>query len=149
MNIEPIKPYLDLLSGVANAFTIIASGLAIYVYFTSRGRISAAIQLLLNYSFQTTIAELKEKLERLNEYNANEPDDQSEIKSILHEIAGQIRGNSRLVAAAPDLPAKIERIALSKKLTEPMRRSIVSEVREQLRNIQVNSMEQATGNHHE
>lgn len=149
MNIEPIKPYLDILSGVANFFTVVASGLAIYIYFTSRGKISAAIQLLLNYSFQSTISELKEKLERLNEYNASEVSDHTEIRSILHEIAGQIRGNSRLLAAAPNLPEKLERVAQSKKLSEPMRRSIVSEVREQLRNIQINSMEPIAGISHE
>jgi hypothetical protein len=141
MNIELVKPYLDLLSGVANAFTIAASFLAIYIYVTSHEKISTALKLLLNYSFQTTLSELKEKLERLNEYNAKEPEHIAEIQSILHEIAGQIKGNSRLLACAPGLPERIERLAGSKKITEPLKRSLVSEVREILRNIQVNSME--------
>ena len=90
--------------------------------------------------------ELKEKLERLNEYSANEPDDLPEIRNIFHEIAGQIRGNKRLSEAKPELAAKIEAIAHSKKLSEPRKRSIVSEVREELRTIQVNSV---SGNDHE
>lgn len=141
MNIDQLKTYLDALAGLANVFTIVASGLAIYVYFTARGKFSAALQLLMNYSFQTTLTELKEKLERLNEYNANEPTELPEIRNILHEIAGQIRGNERLLAVAPKLATKIENLAQSKKLLEPSKRSIVSEVREQLRNIQLNSIE--------
>ncbi len=141
MNIESVKPYLDLLSGIANAFTIAASVLAIYIYVTSRETISTAFKLLLNYSFQTTLSELKEKLERLNEYTAKEPDHIPEIQSILHEIAGQIKGNSRLLACAPELPERIERLAGSKKITEPLKRSMVSELREILRNLQINSME--------
>lgn len=146
---EQFKPYLDVLAGVASAFTIVASGLAIYLFATNREKISAAIQLLLNYSFQTTLAELKEKLERLNEYNANEPSEQSEIRNILHEIAGQIRGNPRLLAAAPLLAKKVEALAQSKKLSEPSKRSIVSELREQLKNIQVNNIESIAGKNHE
>lgn len=149
MNIDNWKPYLELLSGVANLFTIAASSLAIYIYFANRGKISAALQILLNHSFQTTLAELKEKLERLNEYNANEAKDVPEIRSILHEIAGQMKGNKRFQDAAPELATKIEGVAESKRLTEPIRRSIVSEVREQLRNIQVNNIDSIASKKHE
>ena len=146
---EQIKPYLDALAGVASVFTILASGLAIYLFAINREKISAAFQLLLNYSFQTTLAELKEKLERLNEYNASEPSELPEIQNILHEIAGQIRGNPRLLTAAPLLAKKVEALAQNKRLSEPLKRSIVSEVREQLKNIQVNNMEPNAGNNHE
>lgn len=140
MNIDAAKPYLELVAGVANILTIVASTIAIYLYIKNKSKISSAVQLLLNYSFQTTLGEIKEKLERLNEYNANEPHDLMEIRSILHEIAGQINGNPRLSLAMPEMAAKIDSLTQSKKLTEPMRRSIVSEIREKLRNIQVNSM---------
>jgi len=146
---ELIKPFLDALSSIADVFTIVASGLAIYIFLANRGKFSAALQLLLNYSFQTTLTELKEKLERLNEYNANEPEELQEIRNILHEVAGQIRGNNRLIAAIPELATKIETLAHSKKLSEPLKRSIVSEVREQIRNIQVNSIELTAGKNHE
>lgn len=76
----------------------------------------------------------------MNEYNANDSIDLPEIRNILHEIAGQIRGNNRLLITIPQLALKIEALAISKKLSEPSKRSIVSEVREQLRNIQVNSI---------
>jgi len=138
---DQLKPYLEALDGLANLLTVAASLLAFWIFFANRGRLSAALQLLLNYSFQTTLNELADKLERLNDYNANEPADVIEIRNILHEIAGQIRGNARLLTATPQLPAKIESLARSKKLAETSKRSIVSEVREQLRNIQVISLD--------
>lgn len=141
MTLLELKPYFDLLEVVANVATVAAMFLAFWVYFSNRAKISAAIQLLLNYSFQTTITELKEKLERLNEYKANEPRDISEIRNILHEIAGQIRGNDRLNKEASGLADKVERLANAKQLLEPQKRALVSEVREKLKNIQVNSLE--------
>lgn len=142
---EQFRPYLEALAAAANVFTIIASGLAIYIFLVNRDKLATAFQLLLNYSFQTTLTELKEKLERLNEYNANDTADLPEIRNILHEISGQIRGNHRLLAESPKLADKLENLALSKKLSEPLKRSIVSEVREQLRNIQLNSVKPNAG----
>src|ERR1700754_2040746 len=77
----------DIAALVGNLFTITASAIAIYVFLTKRKEIAAAFQLLLNYSYRTTLAELERKLERLNEYNAAEPQDLPEIRNILHEIA--------------------------------------------------------------
>ena len=146
---DTLKPYLDALGALANVFTIVASGIAIVVFVRNREKFSTAFRLLLNYSYQTTLTELKEKIERLNEYNANEPEHVDEVRNILQEIAGQIRGNARLAAAIPDLATKLERLAQSKRLAEPLKRSIVSEVREQVRNIQVNTMETTVGKSHE
>ncbi|NHB11246.1 hypothetical protein GWK53_32700 [Burkholderia cepacia] len=142
---ERFKLLSDVLALIANALTIAASAVALYVFFKNRKKISAAIDLLLNYSFQTTLGELKEKIERLNEYNANEPDDVPEIKNILHEIAGQMRGNQRLSDAIPDLVDKIDRLANARRLPETSKRSIVSEMREKLKNIQVGNIEAIAG----
>lgn len=136
-----LNSYFDTLAAIANVFTIVASGLAVIVFAANRNKLSAALKLLLNFSFQTTLTELKEKVERLNEYNANEPDDLAEIRNILHEIAGQIRGNVRLREAIPQLATKIEMLAQSKKLSEPSKRSVVSEIREQIRGIQINNID--------
>lgn len=94
---------------------------------------------------QTATIALKEKIERLNEYNANEPDDIQEIKNILHQISDQMRGNQRLSDAIPDLVLKIDRLANGRKLSETSKRSIVSEVREKLKNIQVVNIESIAG----
>lgn len=137
---EWFKSLSDWVALLANTFTIVASGIAIYLFVAKRGAISDAFSLLMNWSFQTTLADLRAKLERLNEYNANQETDIPEIKNILHEVAGQIRGNARLVAAAPNLASRLENLANAKRLTEPLKRSMVSETREVLRNIEVNSV---------
>jgi hypothetical protein len=144
-----MKTFSDLLADVANLFTILASGIVIYLFFSNRKKISAAVNILLNYSFQTTLNELKEKLERLNEYSANEVSDLEEIRAILHEIAGQIRGNIRLSRSMPTLADKVERLGNAKKIMETSKRSIISELREQLKNIQVDSIESIAGSDHE
>ncbi|WP_196494364.1 MULTISPECIES: hypothetical protein [Burkholderia cepacia complex] len=142
---ELFKYLSDVVAFIANGLTIAASVIALYVFFTNRKKISAAVDLLLNYSFQTTLGELKEKIERLNEYNANEPSDVPEIKNILHEISGQIQGNNRLSGAIPNLAQKIDRMANGRKLTEPSKRSIVSELRETLKNIQTSNIGSIAG----
>lgn len=144
-----LKPYFELINAIASIFTVLASGLAIFIYIKNRKKLSSALRLLINFSFQTTLTELKEKLERLNEYNAQDVNELIEIRNILHEIAGQIQGNSTLIKLIPNLAKKIELLAKSKKLTEPAKRSIVSEIRENLRNIQVTNHEAFTGNPNE
>lgn len=137
---ETFKLIVDVISVIANLFTVVASGIAIYVFIAKRKELTAVFSIFLNWTFQLTIGELKSKLERLNEYNASEPSEISEIQNILHEIAGQIRGNPRLMTAAPAIAEKVEKLATGKRLSEPHKRAIVSELREVLRNIEVNSL---------
>lgn len=142
---ETFKLLVDVGSLVGNVFATIASAIAIYLFISKRDEISTAFRLLLNWSFQTTLTDLRGKLDRLNEYNANEPSEIMEIRNILHEIAGQIRGNTRLQQAAPDLANRVESLATSKKLSEPHKRSMIAEVREVLKTIQIHSLEGSTG----
>lgn len=130
---------------LTDLLTIAASAIAIYVFFGKRKELAAALRLLLNWSFQTTLSDLRGKLDRLNEYNANEPTDLPEIKNILNEIAGQVRGNARLHRTAPTIADRVETLASGRRLTEPNKRSIVAEMREVLRNIEVTSFEHFTG----
>ena len=141
IDVEPVRSWVSAFAVAADLLTIAASVLAFIVFFANRGKLAAALQLLLNYSFQTTLSELKQKLERLNEYNANEASDVPEIRNILQEISGQIRGNPRLRASHAELATKLEALAGSRRLLEPQKRAIVAEVREQLRNIEVNHLE--------
>ncbi|MDO8714354.1 MAG: hypothetical protein Q7K13_07745 [Polynucleobacter sp.] len=144
--LQEYKSYSEGLAIFADAATVAASSLAMWIYFANRKKISTAIQLLLNYSFQTTLTELKEKLERLNEYTAKEPEDIPEIQNILHEIAGQIRGNPKLMESVTDLPGDLENLAKGRQLTEPHKRAMVSRVREILKNIEVNGLRSGRNN---
>lgn len=139
----------DILADAANVLTIVASSIAIYLFIKNRKKISTAVDLLLNFSFHTTLGELKDKVERLNEYKATEVADVPEIKNILHEIAGQIKGNPRLSTPFSELLGKIERMGNAKTITEPHKRARISEIRERLKNISVENVESIAGVNHE
>lgn len=130
----------NFISVLSDLFAIAAASIAIWLFFSKSNEIKTAFNLLLNWSFQLTLTDLKSKIERLNEYSAKNPDELEEIRNILHEIAGQMRGNEQLVKSSSDLISKIEKLAGSKSLDEPRKRSIISEIREVLRNMQVNSV---------
>jgi hypothetical protein len=130
------KLLADIVAFVANILTIIASTIAIAVFLVKKKELSTALTLLLNWSYQSTLSDITGKLDRLNEYNVSEPTEVPEIKNILHEIAGQLRGNSRLQSLAPALPDRLEGLANGKKLTEPTKRAMVAEIREVIRNVQ-------------
>jgi hypothetical protein len=136
---------LGVITTIADALTIVASGIAIWVFFTKKKEISAAFTLLLTWSYQTTLSEIIAKLDRLNEYNASDADEMVEIRNILHEIAGQFRGNQRLCKAAPTIPERLEALATGKRLTEPNKRSMVAEIREVIRNLKVEVVDPTSG----
>ena len=137
---ELLKVSFDVVGALSNLVTIGTASVAVFFFLRNRDKLSLALRMLLTFSFSLTLSELKSKLERLNEYHADNPEELSEVRNILHEIAGQIRGNSKLLASAPDMPKRIESLANGQRLSEPAKRSIVSELREVLRNIQVASM---------
>lgn len=132
--------FKEILSISSNLTSTLAASIAIYVFLFKRNELRNAFSLLMNWSFQLTLNDLRSKLERLNEYNANEPTEVEAIKNILHEVAGQIRGNSKLMKAFPNIADKFETLSNSKKLSEPAKRSIISELRESLRNIEINEI---------
>ena len=124
----------DFVGFIADLGTTFASGLAIWVFIAKRKAIGAAIRLLLSYSAQLTMSELRTKLDRLVELNAAEPNDKDEIIAVMSDIAGQIRGNRTLRPKCNDLIHKLEGFGEQRDLlTEPRKRSIASELRETLR----------------
>ena len=93
---------------------------------------------MLNYSTQLTLSELKSKLERLNHYNANVTEQKEEVINILHEINGQVKGNSLLKDNLSEVMANVNKyINKPKQLTEPRKRSLVHELRESIRNLDI------------
>ncbi|VVM71368.1 hypothetical protein PS634_01827 [Pseudomonas fluorescens] len=144
---------MDLIKGIVNfiadIFTIGASGIAIYLFVCKRDAIASVFSLLLNYSYQLSLTELKEKLDRLNEYTASDVDEHEVIMNILHEFLGQVRGNDKLkvVMAAQiiSIEAVISKSDKGKKMTEPVKRALVSEIREKLRHLNVQVIDEITG----
>lgn len=134
------------LSFISNIFTVVASGIAIYLFIAKRGALKSAFSLLVNYSYHLTLSEIKEKIERLNEYSAKDPGDREKILHILHEIIGQIKGNEKLRKVFSSMLEDIENVASDKRrITEPYKRSMVSEMRERLRNVDAENIDSLIG----
>lgn len=132
---------MEIVSFISNVFTIVASGIAIYLFFFQRDKISTAVNLLLNYSTQMTLSELRSKLDRLNSYNANDKKQNEEVINILHEIEGQVKGSKILKSSLINPMNSISKyIETPANLTEPRKRSLVHELRESLRSLDVNSI---------
>ena len=124
----------------ANLLTIIASGIAIYLFINNREKLSSALNAIVNYSIQLTLSELKYKVERLNDYTTNDKDQLTEVINILNEIEGQINGSKILGAALSEQLAKISNFTSSPRtLSEPKKRSLVAELREKIRHIDVSN----------
>ena len=129
-----------ILSVVSNFFAISASAIAVYLFLFKRDTISSAFRLLLNYSKQLTLSDLMGKLDRLNDFNATDDNQRVEVVNILHEVEGQILGNKSLKEEFPDFLKKLNGYTSGKKeISEPLKRSLVSELRENLRNLDVNN----------
>lgn len=149
--LQPVGTFLyNLLTVVAHATAIGAYGIAIYLFIWKRKAISSLFDLLVNYSYQLTLSELKEKLERLNEYNAKNEEGYEQIVIILNEMLGQIRGNDRLKIPLREVVSSIEELLTErKKLSEPRKRALVAEVRERLRHLNIQNMDELVGDQHE
>lgn len=144
-----MKLLADIVSFFANLFTIGASGIAIYLFIWKRDAITSVFHMLVNYSYQLSLSELKEKLERLNDYNANESSNVEVIINIFHEFLGQVRGNDKLKVIMKDQVQKVEdfinRHQKGRPITEPAKRALVSEIREKLRHLNVQTIDQFVG----
>jgi len=138
--IDYIKLGIEFLS---NFLTIIAAAIAIIVYFRNKDKIASSINFILNYSKQMTLSDLKNKIERLNDYKASDEKGRSEIINILSEIEGQISANKSIKNELSEQFGKIcQFISSPKLLTEPKKRSLVSELRECIRNIDIHNQKE-------
>jgi len=144
---------LELLTGVigvlADLFTIVASGIAIYLFLFKRQAIASVFSLLLNYTYQLSLTELKEKLDRMNEYTVNDDKENDVIMNILHEFLGQVRGNDKLKLIMAEqiimIEAVIGRSDKGKRMTEQAKRALISEVREKIRHLNVQVIDEIIG----
>ena len=144
---------MELLTGVigvlADLFTIVASGIAIYLFLFKRQAIASVFSLLLNYTYQLSLTELKEKLDRINEYTVNDDKENDVIMNILHEFLGQVRGNDKLKLIMAEqiimIEAVIGRSDKGKRMTEQAKRALISEVREKIRHLNVQVIDEIIG----
>lgn len=134
-----MNAFLNTLSATSDILTIAVSLIAIYVFIAKRRAIVSAFRALLNYSSQLALNDLYIKLDRLNDLTAEDPAQKAQIVNILNDILGQIRGNKALCRHCDPLMRKLTRLAEmpNQWLTEPSKRSLVSELRERLRYVAI------------
>jgi hypothetical protein len=129
----------SIVNFCANVFTVFASGIAIYLFVCKREKIKSVIQILFNYSTQISISEVKYKLERLNDYTVSDPEQKDIIINILNDISGQIKGNKNIFNSDfVELLNLIDKYTHNQSdFSEPKKRSLVSELREKLRHVDI------------
>ena len=126
----------NIVSLAANALTIIVSLLAIIIFLTKRKSIATAIKLLLNYSFRSTFSELTSKLDKLVDLRSEDPEQKKEMICLLNDIIGQVKGNKKLHVACDKLIRQFVKYAeRPDRVNDPTTRSLVSQLRETLKNI--------------
>jgi hypothetical protein len=137
---SPVESALLWIDAASDLLTIVASAIAVWLFITKRDRIKAVFDILLSYGQQLTLSDLKSKMERLNDLDANDPKQRDQVENILHEIDGQINGNPMLKAHMTDFQQSVKATLGNKKqLTEPRKRSLVSELRERVRHLDINN----------
>lgn len=135
--------FIDFISDL---LTIGASCVAIYLFFSQRKNISIIFKILLGYSHQLTLSELKEKIEKLTDLNSDVPTEKIKIIYLINDILGQVSGNSKLSGRFSTISNQINKFNKDPSLlTEPRKRALTSEIRERIRHLHVQNMDELTG----
>lgn len=120
--------------------------IGVVLFFYKRSDIVNYFSLLKNYSLQDTILNLHAKLDRLNDYNADDKDPGTitEIESIMREIVGQVKGNECLLRQLdPTIVSNFEHyISNMEDLSNPIKRGYISQFRENIKSINANIYDQ-------
>lgn len=128
----------NIVDFIADFLTVIASIIAISIWWTQRKKIGSALKILLNFSLQMTLTELYGKLEKVNGLNADDPTEGIEVLNILKDIEGQIKGNS-IVKKQLNGTGILRQLASlnssSNRIQEYNKRTLVALLREKLKHI--------------
>jgi hypothetical protein len=125
----------DLVNSIADLLTIAASGLAIYLFIAKRKEVGAILNVLAATANQGSMADLKAKLDRLNDLNATDTEHRTEVVNICHEVCGHIDGNPAFAKSFSAISERIKDAVTNKRkpISEPLKRALVSELRESMR----------------
>ena len=141
-----LKGVIDSLVVLADAFTVVASGIAVYIFLTKRRQITSVFQLLMKYGYQVSLSELRSKLDMIANLRVADEKQREQIKYIMSEVVGQIQGNPRLKTRFEEELKGLERFATGKKaFSEPEKRMIVAKLREKLRHLDMENIDGLTG----
>lgn len=137
---------IGAIAFLSDLFTIFASGIAIYLFIFKREAVKSIFRTLTTYAHKVSLSELNMKFDRLNELNANDEKDKEKVINIFNEIVGQIRGNSMLAQKCDKLLNTLTMHAEKPKtLTEHRKRVLISELRETIRHIDIQNIDDFFG----
>lgn len=137
---------------VSSLLTGIVSAIGLYVLVRNRKSISKFFNVFVNYSLQNTISELDHKLNALNLYdlNSDSSSTRDEVVCIFSEIIGQIEGNELLNNKFEKEKKNIlAYISNSEELTQPIKRYLVTLMREKLKNLNLEVYKELAGEKNE
>ena len=150
MNESSLINVFNTASFVDSIVSILAASIVIYLFIYKRKSISSIYYVLLNYTFQTTLRELNTKIDRLNDFNVDDKNHRNTVIIILNEVVGQMRGNPIWAKKCNPILTKLTKYAEKPdNLTEARKRSLVSELRETLRNISIHNYKEMIGEDYE
>jgi hypothetical protein len=136
--IKHIDFWINLLGNIS---ALAASSIAVIIFFKNRKKIGNALNAIINYSTQLTLTELRFKITKASELNANDINQKEEVLNIFHDVYGQINGNNKLQSPLADFLKKIDEYILDPKLlNEGTKRQVLSELNEKLRNIDISTI---------
>ncbi|MCP3040246.1 hypothetical protein K6X12_13190 [Xanthomonas euvesicatoria pv. allii] len=137
----------NLIEVLADLLTIGASGIAIYLFAFRRGDLGAFFRAIVNFANQSSLAEVRQKLEELSSLSAADPANAMEIAGIFHDVCGRIDGNPLLKNRFSEFAERTRRATSNPKrpIPEPQKRALVSELRECLRHLDVITYAEAMG----
>lgn len=139
-----MSAFVKIVSFLADLVQVIAGGIALYIGFTKREKISAAFRILYNFSLQTSLAELKHWLLKLEESKINSKDNSKDVRVSLAYIVGKIKGNRILYAHFGEKMLKRLNVIIAdleegRSVTDSNRISLYSEIRESLATLEIDN----------
>ncbi len=134
--------FIEITSFLANIIQILFGGTALFFAWTQRDKISAAFSILLGYSLQASLSDLRHWIEKLQESSVEENDPSKKFRTALAYISGKIKGNTILYEHFGDKVLKRLNVMMldlddEKVVTQTIKMSLCSEIKERLTTLEV------------
>lgn len=137
---ETIKTIVEF---IADLGTVCGFGVAIWLYFTKKGKLSSLYSVLIGLRNQESYRDIHKLLDKLERLNYGDKAHRSEIRNSLSELNGLISGNPLLAEKTTDITEQLK-ILLEKGADEPSKRHITAHIRERIRGMTYDNVQQLT-----
>lgn len=121
----------------ADLLTILASLVAIYVFWMNRSEIGQVLKQIAGWRVHASTHEVLHKINKLSELDSET--NLSDSKILLSQIIGQLNGVPEFSSELDDLVKEFRKLAKAKTVPNAKKQELLSELTERLRNIQLNT----------